>query len=48
MGDIAQRAAKRVAKAAVGRVDGYIVEGGDPTGLMARGNHSFVRYLLRA
>eukprot|EP01043_Picozoa_sp_COSAG02_P071158 COSAG02_NODE_12893_length_1476_cov_1.159768_2_plen_77_part_00 len=42
---IAQHAAQRVAKAAVGRVDGYTVEGGDPAGLMARGNHSFVRFI---
>lgn len=41
MSDITREAAKRVAVGAVGRVDGYIVEGGDASGLMARGNHAF-------
>ena len=41
-GSVAKLAAERAAKAAVGRVDGYTVEGGDAAGLMARGNHSFV------
>ena len=42
MSDITREAAKRVAAGAVGRVDGYVVEGGDPSGLMARGNHAFI------
>jgi hypothetical protein len=41
MSEITREVAKHVAAGAVGRVDGYVVEGGDASGLWARGNHAF-------